>query len=265
MQNYCLIIPTYNNKKTLLQVIETSKKYCDYIIVVNDGSTDDTAVLLQNEIIKRQQNKNTFEDQDKSIEVIDYKKNRGKGYALRCGFKRALQLGFRYAITIDADGQHYADDIPLFVKAIADAPDSLIIGCRFLKQENMPTKNSFANRFSNFWYHIQTLRRLPDTQSGFRLYPIRKMQKMRFFCNRYEAELEMLVRLSWELIPVRAIPISVYYPPANERISHFHPFYDFCRISLLNTLFTLVAVAYFYPKLLIWKFCMFIKSNFKKI
>jgi hypothetical protein len=87
------------------------------------------------------------------------------------------------------------------------------------------------------------------------------MRRMHFFCNRYEAELEMLVRLSWRFIPVKAIPISVYYAPANERVSHFRPFHDFFRISLLNTLFTLLAIVYFYPKWIVLKFRIFAKSN----
>ncbi|MDR3047144.1 MAG: glycosyltransferase family 2 protein [Bacteroidales bacterium] len=252
MQTCCLIIPTYNNASTLLQVIESAKTYSNYIIVVNDGSTDDTHALLQG-MGENGRDKGRMDEEEQIIEIVEYKINRGKGYALRCGFKRAVQAGFRYAITLDADGQHYASDIPRFIAAIAETPDALLVGSRFLEQENMPAKNSFANRFSNFWYHLQTLRYLPDTQSGFRLYPVQKMRRMHFFCNRYEAELEMLVRLSWRLIPVKAIPVSVYYAPAGERVSHFRPFLDFFRISLLNTLFTVVAVVYFYPKLLIWK------------
>ena len=251
MQTCCLIIPTYNNGGTLLQVINSAKIYSDYIIIVNDGSTDNTHELLK-EYAEREKT-----EAEKTVEIIEYEVNRGKGYALRCGFKRALQAGFRYAVTMDADGQHYASDIPCFTAAIAETPDSLLIGSRFLAQENMPARNSFANRFSNFWYHLQTLHRLPDTQSGFRLYPIQKMCRMHFFCNRYEAELEMLVRLSWRLIPVKAIPISVYYAPDGERVSHFRPFHDFFRISLLNTLFTIVAVVYFYPKLLVCRIMKF--------
>ncbi|MDR1346125.1 MAG: glycosyltransferase family 2 protein [Bacteroidales bacterium] len=243
-QDYCLIIPAYNNAATLLQVIDSAKPYAGYIIVVNDGSTDQTQALLQGV---------------SGVEVVEYERNRGKGYALRCGFKRALQAGFRYAITIDADGQHYPSDIPCFIEAIAAVPDSLLIGSRLLQQENMPAKNSFANRFSNFWYHLQTLHGLPDTQSGFRLYPIQKMRRMHFFCNRYEAELEMLVRLSWRFITVKAIPVSVYYAPVGERVSHFRPFRDFFRISMLNTLLTLIAIVYFYPKWMVYKFCTLAK------
>lgn len=234
----CIILPTYNNERTLAEVIRSVLSLTPHIIVINDGSTDQTTSLLK---------------QFSEITIISYIKNRGKGHAIHEGFKMAQQLGYRYAITMDTDAQHFATDIPLFLTAIEQNPNALIIGSRSLNQENMPGKNSFANRFSNFWYHLQTLNRLPDTQSGFRLYPLNRMRGMRFFCNRYEAELEILVRVSWRFIPVIPIQISVYYAPDSERVSHFRPFWDFLRISLLNTLFSILALLYFYPKKLIFR------------
>jgi glycosyltransferase involved in cell wall biosynthesis len=179
--------------------------------------------------------------------VIGYQPNRGKGYALKQGFKRASTMGFRYAITIDSDGQHLGSDIAVFLDKIQQCPDSLIVGSRLLNQENMPYGNTFANKFSNFWYRLQTGINLPDTQSGFRLYPLYKFARMHFITNRYEAELEMLVRAAWRGINVCDVEISVYYPPLNERVSHFHPFWDFFRISVLNTFFTILALVYAYP------------------
>lgn len=114
----------------------------------------------------------------------------------------------------------------------------------------MPGGNTFANRFSNFWFRVQTGIDFPDTQSGFRLYPIQRMRKMHIYTHRYESELEMLVRAAWEGIPLRAIPIEVYYAPAGERVTHFRPFRDFARISVLNTVFVFGALLYGYPKML---------------
>jgi glycosyltransferase involved in cell wall biosynthesis len=112
-QNICVIIPTFNNASTIENVIEGVLKYSNNIIVVDDGSTDDTSQVLEK-----------FE----TIDVITYEKNIGKGWAIRQGFKRALSKGFDYAITIDSDGQHFPDDLPLFIETIAKNPDSLIIG-----------------------------------------------------------------------------------------------------------------------------------------
>ena len=229
------IVPVYNNMGTVASVISDIRKYCDDVIVVNDGSTDATGRLLE-----------AMDD----ISLISYDKNKGKGYALKTGLAKAYAMGFAYAITIDADGQHFADDIPVFVEAIATIPDSLIIGARNLTADNMPGKNTFANKFSNFWYKVETGETLSDTQSGFRLYPLRKIQGIRFLSSRYEFEVEIIVRAAWRGVNVMNVPIKVYYPPVEERVSHFRPFKDFFRISVLNTVLVLYAFTIFFP----WKF-----------
>jgi glycosyltransferase involved in cell wall biosynthesis len=233
----CIIIPTYNNARTLTAVIDSVLNYATEIVVVNDGSTDTT-----NEIL--------FPYKDK-IKIISYALNRGKGFALKCGFNYAKERGYRYALSIDADGQHFADDIPLFLDAVEKYPDALIVGYRNLTQDNMPKKNTVANKFSNFWFAVQTGTKLPDTQTGFRLYPLKKMGKLRPFTSRYEAELEILVRCAWRGIKLVSLPIRVYYAPEEERISHFRPGVDFLRISLLNTLFCFLALFYGYPMKLV--------------
>jgi glycosyltransferase involved in cell wall biosynthesis len=234
----CIIIPTYNNSQTLKSVIEDVRQYISDIIVVNDGATDSTKDILA---------------EMTDLIVIAYMPNRGKGFAIRKGFKQALKMGFRYAITLDSDGQHKGNDIPVFLEKIQLIPDSLIVGSRLLRQQNMPNGNTFANNFSNFWFRLQTGINMPDTQSGFRLYPLNKISRISFITNRYEAELEILVRSAWRGIHVCVVPISVYYPPPEIRISHFRPFRDFFRISILNTFFTIIAFVYAYPVKLLSK------------
>ena len=230
-----VIIPTYNNAGTIAQVIADVKRYASDVIVVNDGSTDNTSDILLD---------------IKDIRVIDYPDNKGKGYALKLGLKRAYEWGYRYAITIDSDGQHYADDIPVFINRIEQFPDSLLIGARNLTADNMPSKNTFANKFSNFWYKVETGQTLVDTQSGYRLYPLHKIQGIRFITRRYEFEVEVIVRAAWRGINVENVPIKVYYAPTEERVSHFRPLQDFTRISILNTILVLYALLFYYP----WKF-----------
>ena len=238
----CVVVPTYNNAKTLLSVIRGLQEYSSDIIVVNDGSTDDTGEILQ--MLSNE------------VTVISYPKNKGKGYALERGFDAARSRGFQYAVTIDSDGQHLASELPSFMAALEQHPNSLIIGSRNLRQENMPQKNTFANRFSNFWFALQTGKRLFDTQVGYRVYPLTAMQNMRFHTSRYEAELEMLVRCAWKCIPIIPVAIEVYYPPRDERVSHFRPFKDFLRISVLNAVLCIVALVYGYPSMCIRKFVL---------
>jgi glycosyltransferase involved in cell wall biosynthesis len=234
----CVIVPTYNNHKTVARVIESVLEYGNDVIVVNDGATDDTQEIL-----------NQFEDR---IYRIDYSPNKGKGYALRMGFQKALDLGYHYAITIDSDGQHFANDIPKFLEVHRTHPNAVIMGARNLEAEGMPAKNGFANRFSNFWFRLQTGIYMPDTQTGFRLYPLKKIANINFFTTRFEFEIEVIVKLAWRDVPFVSVPIQVTYDP-EERVSHFRPGPDFTRISFLNAWFTILTAVYHLPRRLLLK------------
>lgn len=229
----CVIIPTYNNAATLAKVIEDVAEYTDHIIVVNDGSTDNTA-----EIVK----------QFPIVQFINYEKNVGKGWALRTAFKYALEKGYKYAITIDSDGQHFAKDLPAFINKLEEEPNAVIIGARNMGQASVPGGSSFGNKFSNFWFKVETGITSPDTQSGYRLYPLEPMKKMKFITRKYEFEIEVLVRLAWKGVKVISVPVTVYYAPAAERVSHFRPFKDFFRISILNTILVLITALYIKPR-----------------
>jgi glycosyltransferase involved in cell wall biosynthesis len=230
--SWCVVIPTYNNEKTLESVIRDVLQVTGHIIVVNDGSTDATFSLLE---------------KFSQITVITLHKNRGKGHALQKGFEYAVRQGYRYAVTIDSDGQHAAGDIQSFISKAEELPDSLIIGSRTLPKEKLRKGSGFANRFSNFWFRLITGIDLPDTQSGFRLYPLNLIKDIRFYTGKYEFELEVLVRAAWKGIRVIDVPIRVYYPERDDRVSHFRPFRDFVRISLLNTVFVFIALFYIKP------------------
>lgn len=231
---WCVIIPTYNNSETIYGIVSDALKFTGNVIVVNDGSTDGTSGILQ----------------ETSATVVEYKENKGKGHALKKGFAKAREMGFKYAITIDADGQHFADDIPVFLQAMQKAPGCLIVGSRNLKEKGMPRENTFANRFSNFWFTVQTGIKLPDTQTGYRLYPLEKMGRMRWLTSRYEAELEMLVYAAWKGIGIISVPIKVYYPQQG-RVTHFRPIYDFFRITCLNIILCFLSIVYGLPSRII--------------
>ncbi|MBB4808051.1 glycosyltransferase involved in cell wall biosynthesis [Chryseobacterium defluvii] len=236
----CVLIPTYNNEKTLKRVIDGVLEYTESIIVVNDGSTDSTAQILS---------------QYPKIEAITLSENKGKGNGLKTGFRHAKKSGYNYAITIDSDGQHYPDDIPVFVDALLQEPeDVLLIGNRNMSQNGIPKKSSFGNRFSNFWFWFETGIKLEDTQSGYRLYPLHKIPE-KYFTPKFEFEIEIIVRTAWKHVPVKNVPIKVLYDPA-ERVSHFRPFKDFTRISILNTILVIITLLYIIPRNFV--------NNFKK-
>lgn len=238
----CIVIPTYNNASTLASVINDVSAYTKNIIVVNDGSVDETANILT-----------AFS----FLDVISYQKNVGKGWALRKGLKRATELGYLYAITIDSDGQHFAKDLPAFLEKLETEKNAVIIGARNMNQESVPGKSSFGYKFSNFWFRVETGINAPDTQSGYRLYPLQPLNKIKFLTRKYEFEIEVLVRAAWSGVKIDSVPVSVYYAPKETRISHFRPFKDFTRISILNTVLVLITFLYIKPR-------NFFRSIFKK-
>lgn len=236
----CVLIPTYNNEKTLRRVIDGVLEYTQNIIIINDGSTDSTSEILK-----------TYPQ----LTVLNLPENKGKGNGLKIGFRKATELGYAHAITIDSDGQHYPNDIPIFVEALLEeSEDILLIGNRNMSQDGIPKKSSFGNRFSNFWFWFETGIKLEDTQSGYRLYPLHKIPK-KYFTPKFEFEIEIIVRTAWRHVPVKNVPIKVLYDPA-ERVSHFRPFKDFTRISILNTVLVTITLLYIIPRNFI--------SNFRK-
>ncbi len=244
-------MPFYNAEKYIKQAVDSimSQTYQDFeIIAVNDGSTDNTKSVISSFPF---------------VQLISYDKNIGKGWALRKAFEYANGKGYKYAITIDSDGQHFAKDLPAFIEKLKEERNAIIIGARNMNQASVPGGSSFGNRFSNFWFKVETGINLPDTQSGYRLYPLEPLKHMSFFTRKYEFEIEVLVRAAWKGINVLSVPVTVYYPPKEERISHFRPYKDFFRISILNTILVLISFLYIKPRNFFHS--IFIKRNFKQI
>ena len=230
-RHICAVIPSYNNGGTVVEVVRGVLRQGLPVIVVDDGSTDGTADALK----------------DLPVHVLRHTRNRGKGRALKTGLEEARRQGYRFALTLDADGQHDPGDIPALVAAAGER--TLVIGSRNLTAEGMPSGNTFANRFSNFWFTVQTGRKLPDTQTGFRVYPLEDLPSLKLLTARYEAELTLLVFSAWKGLKLVPIPVRVYYP--EDRVSHFRPFADFFRISVLNTVLCVLALVYGYPRMLL--------------
>jgi len=243
-QHICAIIPTYNNAGTILDVVRRTHEQLADIIVVNDGCTDDTPARL-----------GTL---DFPVTIVSFDRNKGKGRALAAGFRKAMEMGFDYALTIDADGQHYPEDIPVMLQALNVHPGRVIlVGSRQFTDQNMPGKSKFANRFSNFWFRLQTTVNLPDTQTGMRIYRLDCLYGLNILTSRYEAELELLVFAAWNNVQLVPVPIRVYYPPKEERVSHFRPVRDFTRISILNCFLCLGAVLFGYVNMYWRTVCSF--------
>lgn len=246
----CVIIPTYNNEKSLADVIRGISVYTHNIIIVNDGSKDETFNIL--------------EDFPQFV-VFHKEKNKGKGLALKKGFEIAEEEGYKYAITIDSDGQHYPDDLDVFLTELEKKGEHdremLLVGDRNMGQDGIPGKSSMGNKFSNFWYLVVTGQQLHDTQSGYRLYPLAIINKIPLYTRKFEFEIEIIVKTAWRKVDVRNIPIKVLYQEGSDRVTHFRPFADIARIVLLYMWFVLVSFLYIHPKN---KYQDFKEKGFKK-
>ncbi|MCP4176375.1 MAG: DUF2062 domain-containing protein [bacterium] len=214
------VIPVYNNLDTIKNIVEKCKTYLNNVLVIDDGSTDaDLKELLKNN----------------DITVIRHDKNMGKGKAILTALKYLNKINIEYMITIDGDGQHYPEDIPGFLPLIQENNHTIVVGCRNLDKENVPGKSRFGRSFSNLWLKIETGISVDDTQCGFRAYPVKYISKLKFWASYYNFESEVLAKAAWSGIDIKNLPVKVWYPKKELRVSNFKPFLDNFRFSLIHT------------------------------
>ena len=232
----CICIPIYNNPETITKVVADCLTQTAFpVLVVDDGSEIPVEGLLGDSLALAALASGR-------LNVLRFPANRGKGLALQEAFKHCVGLGFTHLFAVDGDGQHLVSEIPKLVEAARENPWDLIIGNRKLAGENVPGASKFGRKFSNFWVGFETGKAIKDSQSGFRIYPLFRVQNLRFWTRRYDFEIEVLIRLLWRGVTVREVEIDVYYPPADERVSHFNKLWDNVRISCLNTVLVTVSL-----------------------
>ena len=229
----CVVIPTCNNASSIAQVVTSIRQQGLPVLVVDDGCSDESPALAR----------------EAGAEVISHPRNLGKGCALFTGWRSAQKRGFRHAITVDADGQHLASDLPSFLAAIDREPNTLWAGTRSHNIENVSSAARFGRRFSDFMLWAAAADELagerPDSQCGLRAYPINSVLALPMRGGRFETEMEVLVKALWHGIPVRALPVEVFYPTRNKRVTHFHTWSDNARIVRVYT--RLMLMRLFWP------------------
>lgn len=213
---FAVIIPVYNHGATLAEVVRKAQGLGLPIFVVDDGSTDGGP--------------STVADL-RGVCLLRHGVNRGKGAALLTGMRAAAPTA-RWAITLDADGQHDPDDARALVRAIPQGVRPLVVGCRRgMLATGAPWTSRFGREFSNFWIRMAGGPRAADSQSGFRIYPLPETLDLGVRAGKYQFEIEVLVKAHWHGLALIEAPIGVTYQPETGRISHFHPFFDFLRNS----------------------------------
>lgn len=214
MPTVAVLIPAYDCAATIAAVVAGARRHVERVLVVDDGSGDDTAARAA----------------AAGAEVLRQAANGGKGAALRAGFARLASDGATHVLTMDGDGQHLATEIPLLLAASAAAPAALIVGERRIGGQEVTPIKLFGNRFANRWVEIACGRALPDTQSGFRVYPLAATLRLGARADRFAFETEVLIRATRAGMEIRSVPVAVHYPPAAERVSHYRPWGDTVRI-----------------------------------
>jgi glycosyltransferase involved in cell wall biosynthesis len=215
-KRFAFIIPVYNHAGSVAQVIRQAMGFNYPVFVINDGSTDDTPKRLA---------------EIQGINIISHKKNMGKGAAIMSGFIAASVLA-DWAITIDADGQHYPEDALKLIAAIPEGILPIVVGKREgMVGEHVPWTSRFGRKFSNFWVWLSGGPSLCDSQSGMRVYPLPESIYLGTKARRFQFEVEILVQAKRKGIPVIEVPVRVNYNLGGARISHFRPFVDFIRNS----------------------------------
>jgi glycosyltransferase involved in cell wall biosynthesis len=215
-----LVIPLFNHGDALVSVVHAALATGLQVLVVDDGSTDGGAQKIEGLPCKS----------------LNFPVNRGKGLAILAGAQEAKRLGFDAIVTLDADGQHNPAEANLLInEAESGRWPAIIIGSRQMVQETVPGASRFGRDFSNFWVRLECGFELSDTQSGMRLYPVNELLSLKLIRSRYDFEIEALVKSAWSGVDIRSISVSVHYPPADERISHFHKLKDNWRLTKLHT------------------------------
>jgi glycosyltransferase involved in cell wall biosynthesis len=205
-----VVVPAFNASEYLPELIRRLKRFVceEHLLIVNDGSTDDTLEILK----------------ANNVKYLSFQCNRGKGAALRAGFDYAVRHGYRSVLTLDADLQHLPEEIPRFYAL--DDGQRVIIGTRRIKLDMMPPGRWLSNNLTSIIISVFSGQRVRDSQSGFRLIPTSLLQAMPLRMTDYDLESELLFKAGALGCRIVEVPISTVYEGSH---SHINPLTDTLR------------------------------------
>lgn len=210
----CILIPGYNESRMIGQVVTNTRKIIDDVVVIDDGSRDNTAQIAQ----------------DAGAYVIKHEVNKGKGAALRTGFQYVIDHGYDAVITMDSDGQHDPDDIPGFLDAVEKIGSGIIIGTRMGDISTMPLIRRCTNKLTSFSASILARQQIEDSQSGFRLITTDVLKTIQLETAGFETESEILIKASKAGFRITSVPIKTIYGEEKSKIKPMRDTYKFLRL-----------------------------------
>ncbi|MCM8800840.1 MAG: glycosyltransferase family 2 protein [Candidatus Omnitrophica bacterium] len=199
----CVIIPTYNEAKSIGNLVKRIQKMHLKVVVIDDGSKDNTGKIAR----------------ENGAEVLRNETNQGKGASLIKGFDYALKNNFDAVICMDGDGQHLPEEIPIFINLATHSDSHILIGNRMAKRRNMPLLRVFTNKFMSWLISCITKQRIPDSQCGFRLIKRIILEKLKLTTHKYETESEIIIKASRLGFKIDSVPIKTIYTGGKSQIN----------------------------------------------
>lgn len=211
--NIAAVIPFFNESRTINQIVNNTLQYVDCVIVVDDGSTDDSSSKIPGNI---------------NITLLKFKVNRGKGFALREGLNEGVKKGYTQLITIDADLQHNPDEIPLLIYELNNY--DIVIGNRLNNLVNMPLHRRMSNKITSFLLSLKTGKKIIDSQCGFRAYRAEVIKNIKTVKNGYDAESEIIIKASRKGYKIGFTDISTIYGNEESKMSPVKTTFNFIKV-----------------------------------
>jgi glycosyltransferase involved in cell wall biosynthesis len=211
--NICAVIPFYNEKHFILNVIIETLNYVNKIVAVNDGSEDGSEILIQDL---------------ENVNLLNFKSNYGKGKALQAGFDECVKNDFEIIVTIDSDNQHDPKFIPEFIDKLKDF--DIVIGNRLANVKSMPLHRIFSNRITSFLMSLKTGQNIKDSQCGFRAYKKEVLQSVSTNSHGYEAESEILINSARKGFKIGFVNIPTIYGNEKSKMNPVKAILGFIRV-----------------------------------
>jgi glycosyltransferase involved in cell wall biosynthesis len=214
----CAVIPFYNEKETLIKILNETSNYVKFIYAVNDGSVDDSYQT---------------ERQISNVKFIDHDKNYGKGKALSAGFKAAISSGYDYIVTLDADLQHDPKYIPNLIEGLKSF--DIVIGNRLKNLKGMPIQRKLSNKLTSFFLTIKTGQNILDSQCGYRVYSEEVLQEISTKYSGFEAESEILVKASKKGFKIGFVDIPTIYGNEKSKMRPVQAIMGFLKVMFMKS------------------------------